>query len=181
MEEKGRGGVEGSLLLPADLAAPLLPSPVVPGPEQSFPGQLHHHQARLLLLSDSPKKGSIPDQRGREPVWSSSRNQRDALSSHSFWGSQRMGGGLELSPFTHGYDSTSSQASRCPPPITGPTIPALCSSSQQLCGDLGSSLACESTLVSRVHSRRCITHRPCTKPGSFLLLLGQLVLWPSLG
>ena len=53
---------------------PLLPSPVVPGPKQSFPGQLHRHQARLLLLSGSPKKGSIPNQCGREPVWSSSRN-----------------------------------------------------------------------------------------------------------
>ena len=106
---------------------PLLPSPAAPGPKQSFPGQLHKHQARLLLLSSSPKKGSIPNQRGQEPVWSSSRNQRALFP--FILGVPAHGGLVWSSPLSPmGTTLPLPKLQGALPSITGPTIPALCSS-----------------------------------------------------
>lgn len=177
MEEKGRGGAEGpcSFQLTWLHTPPPKPSSSRP-PKESFPGQLHNHQARLLLLW-LPKKGIHSKPACTGGLCGPPPGNQGLHSLPIHLGSQHMGGwsGALLSPMVSRLQLFPSfkvpSAHRWPshpcPPLF--LTAAVC--------EVGKLLACESMPVSR----RRITHRPCKSLAEFRLLLGQLVLWPSLG
>ena len=114
MEEKGRGGAEGSLLLPADLATPPPPKPSSSRPQTVLSWPAAQAPGPAAPAQQLPQEGIHP-----KPAWPRAcvvllQESKSSLPIHS-GGPSTWRAGLELSPFTHGYDSTSSQASRCPP------------------------------------------------------------------